>query len=102
MGIDVYWRDEMGKDLGSLEDSEMYLSGFIASSSWPGTVCLRFIDAAGDAVLNQLQIPVFIQELKSAIDTARGPFPREYLLEVLALAKRAEGQTHTYLWFIGD
>jgi hypothetical protein len=81
----------------------MYLSRFIASSAWPDTACLRFIDAAGDAVLNQLQIPVFIEELESAIASAQArPIPREHLHEVLALAKRAEGQTHTYLWFIGD
>ena len=102
MGINVYWRDEAGKDLGGLEDPQMYLSRFIASSTWPGTACLRFIDAAGDAVLNQLQIPVFIEELENAITSALGPVAYGHLREVLALAKRADGQTHTYLWFIGD
>lgn len=80
----------------------MYLSRFIASSTWPGTACLRFIDAAGDAVLNQLQIPVFIQELESAIAAARGALARGHLHDVLSLAKLAEGRTHTYLWLIGD
>jgi hypothetical protein len=83
----------------------MYLSRFIASSTWPDTACLRFIDAVGDAVANQLQIPVFIEELESAIASAQArpiPIPREHLHAVLALAKRAEGQTHTYLWFVGD
>jgi hypothetical protein len=102
VGINVHWRDEAGKDLGCLEDPQMYLSRFIASSAWPGTACLRFIDGAGDAVLNQRQIPVFIHELESAIASARNPLPRGHLHEVLSLAKQAEGQTHTYLWFIGD
>jgi hypothetical protein len=102
VGIDLYWRDEAGKDLGSVGDPQMLFSRFIASSDWPGTACLRFLDAAGDAVLNQLQIPVFIHELQSAMVNAKRPLPREHLNEVLSLANRAKGQTHTYLWFIGD
>jgi hypothetical protein len=76
LGIDVYWRDERGNDLGSVGDPQMLFSRFIISSDWLSTACLRFIDAAGDTVLNQLQIPVFIQELQSAMasaDSARTP-----------------------------
>ena len=90
MGIDIYWRNENGKDLGVVGDPQMQLSRFIISSDWPGTVCLRFIDAAGDAVLNQLQIPVFIRELETAMASAGGPIPRDHLNEVLSLAKRAK------------
>ncbi len=69
MGIDVYWRDDGGKDLGLVSDSQMLFSRFIASSPWSGTACLRFIDAAGDAILNQLQVPGRTQWLLRGIQS---------------------------------
>ena len=79
----------------------MLLSRFVGSSDWPETACLRFIDRYGDAVLNQYQIPVFIQELESCMASA-SEATRDHLNAVLSLARRANGRTHTYLWFVGD
>lgn len=102
MGINVYWRDETKTSLAVVLDPQMLLSRYISSSVWPDTSCLRFIDPYGDAIFNRLQIPVLIHELEVRKSAVENSATRAHLDEVLSLLKPAEGEVHTYMWFIGD
>jgi len=102
MGIDVLWKSENGTILGEVGDPNMLFSRFVnIARSVPQSVCLRFLDPAGDACFNQSQIPFFAQELRQATERVGEPKLRAHLEAVLALAEKANG-VHTYLWCIGD
>ena len=103
MGINVVWKDEHGEVLGEVNDPRMLLSRFATRNVSPasGSLCLRFLDPAGDACFNQRQLPFLVQELQTARDGVADPQLVAHLDKVLALVERAN-QVHTYLWFIGD
>ena len=65
MGIDVYWRNERGEILAAVEDSDALAQMSSLLFRQTGSSCLRFIDPAGDACFNQLQIPVLASESPS-------------------------------------
>jgi hypothetical protein len=67
-----------------------------------GTCCLRFVDPYGDAVFNQAQIPVLLDELRALRGGLRDPGLRSVLDEVLAVVQRAQDRVHTYVRFVGD
>ncbi len=66
-----------------------------------GSICLRFLDPAGDACFNQQQLPFLAQELRIARDGVSDPELVAHLSKVLALVERANA-VHTYVWFVGD
>ena len=101
MGIDVYWKDEVGETLGSVEDSGVLsqLSGLFDRQS--NSTCLRFIDPAGDACFNQLQIPVLLSEIRDLLPVVSNPRANAHLQEIASLLEGAV-RSHTYMWFIGD
>ena len=101
MGVDLYWRDERGTDLGQVLDPQMLFSSYVQSSVWSETSCLRFIDPYGNTVFNPSQIPVLVRELESGVAAADSGIQQQ-ISKVLHLLKKAKGQTHTYAWFIGD
>ena len=102
MGIEAIWKDERGTVLGEVGDHQFLLSRFTnMASSVQNSVCLRFLDPAGDACFNQLQIPILVQELRNAMQSIGDPKLLAHLEKVLNLAERAN-VVHTYLWFIGD
>ena len=100
VGVDLRWRDE--SELEAIEDPKMLLSSHVQSREWRDTSCLRFIDPWGDAVFNQLQIPVLIQELESSLAEARDVNVREHVDRVIGVLRHAINKTHTYAWFVGD
>ena len=93
----------MGEVLGEVGDPDLPLGDLVSSSTSPvsRSVCLGYIDPAGDTVFNQLQIPDLIQELRIARDGIANQRISEHLDIVIALAERAS-VVHTYLWFHGD
>ncbi|UNP29298.1 hypothetical protein [Lysobacter gummosus] len=101
MGIDVFWKDEQGKVLGVVEDngalSKLSRVFYRQSSS----VCLRYIDPAGDACFNQQQLSVLLMELRLLLPEITDARPREHLQAIMRLLEGAE-MVHTYIWFIGD
>jgi hypothetical protein len=103
MGINVVWKDERGESLGEVDDPRFLLSRFAARKASPvsGSLCLRFLDPAGDACFNQRQLPFLVQELRTARDGVTDPALVAHLDEVLRLVERAN-ELHTYVWFVGD
>jgi hypothetical protein len=102
VGVDLRWQDEEGAELAAGEDPQMLLSRHVRSSEWSDTSCLRFIDPYGDAVFNQRQIPVLVQELEASLKLAKDVSVREHVDRVLEVLRQAIGEVHTYAWLIGD
>jgi hypothetical protein len=65
-------------------------------------VCLRFVDAFGDAVFNQAQIPVLLAELRSSFSEQTDREVKDHLVKVIGLVERATDRTDTYIKFTGD
>jgi len=102
LGIDTVAKNESGDELEKVGDPENILSRFVTAAEYPdATVCLRFIDAYGDACFNQLQIPFLVRELENAVAKATTPKVKQHLREVADLVKRVQ-MPHTYVWFVGD
>lgn len=101
MGINVVWKSWSGEELARLDDPEMVLSDLGDALDVSKTKCLRFIDPFGDAIFNQAQRPVLVQELAWAASRVRDPQLRSFLQAVRDLAERAR-DVHTYIWFEGD
>jgi len=101
MGINVIWKDEQGKVLGAVEDDGALrdLSNTLYGQS--SSVCLRFIDPAGDACFNQLQLPVLLSELRGLLASVTTPRAHSHVQSIIALLEGAT-QSHTYIWFVGD
>jgi hypothetical protein len=101
MGIDVYWKDESGKVLGAVEDGGVLsgLSDVLYRQS--ASACLRFIDPAGDACFNQLQLPVLVTEMRGLLPAVSGTRAHAHLQTIVGLLESAV-RPHTYIWFVGD
>ena len=101
MGIDVYWKSESGEILDSVIDSGALeqMSALLARQTQ--STCLKFIDPAGDACFNQLQLPDLETELRYILGSVEIPRWRTHLQAILALVDGAH-RTHTYVWFAGD
>jgi len=63
---------------------------------------LRFIDPYGDTIFNQQQMPVLIREFQASLVAVSDVMIQQQVADVIRLLKKAEGQIHTYAWFIGD
>jgi hypothetical protein len=103
-GIEVAWVDERGNTIEVLGDLNSVIAA-LAMSRWPklvATACLRFVDPWGDAVFNQTQIPVLLDELRIELAGVLDGKHEEHLLKLVLLVEKAQNQTHTYIKFIGD
>ncbi|UNK50648.1 hypothetical protein MNR01_06485 [Lysobacter sp. S4-A87] len=101
MGIDVYWKDERGEVLGTVEDNGVLSDLSHQFYRQSGSTCLRFIDPAGDACFNQLQRPLLVTEMREllpAVSNARAHTHLQAIVDLLEGAVRS----HTYIWFVGD
>ena len=101
MGIDVYLKDEGGKVLSSVPDPGMLLSRFAQSQAAREAPLLRFLDPAGDLVLNRAQSTALLGELAGIIPRHDGAL-RSMLEKIRELAEQSERGVHLYLWFVGD
>ena len=68
----------------------------------PGTCCLRFIDPYGDAVFNQAQLPVLIDELRALRRSFQNDDHAAAIDELCTFIEAALDQVHTYVRFLGD
>jgi hypothetical protein len=101
MGIDVYLKNQQGKVVGSVLDPSMELSRFAQTQAAREAPLLRFLDPAGDLVLNRAQASALLNELAGIIPKQNGAL-RATLEKVRELAEQSERAVHLYLWFIGD
>jgi hypothetical protein len=101
MGIDVRWKSESGELLGFVEDNgaSTALWGLFYRQS--SSACVRFIDPAGDACFNQLQLPVLLAEIRQLLPAVAAARDQAYVRAVAGLVERAV-RPHTYVWFVGD
>jgi hypothetical protein len=102
VGINVRTETEDGEKLSELEDPRGLTKALLPASSDSTSSCLRFVDRFGDAVFNQLQIPVLISELRRQAERIKDPGTRDHAEALLRLVESAEGEVHTYVRFIGD
>jgi hypothetical protein len=102
MGIEARVESEDGEVDAELLDPSNLTTRLTAPFNGSDSPCLRFIDPYGDTTFNQLQLPVLIRELERAIEIAAEPSVRSHGQALLALARRASAEVHTYLKFYGD
>ena len=102
MGIDLQWISERGEVRESVLDERNLVAEIVAASKEEESVCLRFIDPYGDTIFNQLQIPVFLKEVRAVAAKSLSREAMEHRGKITELATKAEGQVHTYLKFYGD
>lgn len=63
---------------------------------------IAIIDLYGNTVFNQLQIPILIEEFGILLNEAKDPNRKDYFQSAFDMLKKAKGETHTYIMFIGD
>ncbi len=103
MGIDATLVTEAGETLQEVFDPDDLFQQLLPHNDEPTvSACLRFIDPYGDTTFNQLQIPVLINELESAVRSTRSAESKKQGEKVLELAKKATSEPHYYVKFIGD
>jgi hypothetical protein len=95
MSIGLRWEDEDGNELASVVS-------LIPPSIGPDYPCLRYVDHYGDTTFNQLQIPQLADDLSQVLLRCEDDATREHVETMLALVRKAVGQTHTYIKFYGD
>jgi hypothetical protein len=102
MGVDVQIEDEDGNMIEHMGDIKGQFSNFIPSLIESNSFCLRFIDLYGNTIFNQMQIPILIEEISEALEHVENKDNYEFINEILLFIRKAKGQVHTYVRFIGD
>jgi hypothetical protein len=101
-GLDIFWEDEHGQILEK-SPAQFNVWDYIEDPSDVGSsCCLRFIDEYGDTTFNQSQMSVLICELEDLLPKSKSEKAMQSLQALVEFARRAEGQIHTYIKFIGD
>ena len=73
----------------------------IIENALPNSTCLRFIDPYGDTVMNQLQLPVLMEELVEVYNRVTELDLRQHIANLLGFLKASEA-IHVYVRFTGD
>ena len=63
---------------------------------------LQYVDPYGHTVINELQMPAVIRDLRRLRARARSDQEKDALDEVEKLAALNMSHHHLYLWFYGD
>jgi hypothetical protein len=90
MVINAYWKDECGEILATVEDSDVLAQMSSILPRQTGGTCVRFIDPAGDACFNQLQIPVLASEIRSLLPSIGNHRWQSHLQAVLSQIEGAQ------------
>ena|SRR2546422_327621 len=65
------------------------------------SICLRFIDPYGDTIINQLQLPILLAELRELRDISPETDLREHIEKAIRFIE-ASKEPHVYIRFVGD
>jgi hypothetical protein len=101
MGIEVQLRREGGEVIEAVGDPQMVLS-HAAQGAFSGTHLLRYLVPWGDAVFNQAQASDLANDIRLVKNGNAGTPLFQLLSEIEPLVEKLSGETHLYLWFIGD
>ena len=99
MPIDIEWQNERGMTLARYEGPALTFT--LVSRADVSSTCLRFIDPYGNAVFNQHQLPVLIEEFES-LGSRTSDGQRDVIAAIVPFLKAACYRLHTYVKFIGD
>ncbi len=102
MGINVRTETERGEKLSEWEDPRDRTKALLPAFSDSSSYCLRFVDRFGDAVFNQLQIPMLVSEIRRQLKRIEDPSTRNHGEAILRLVESVEGKVHIYVRFLGD
>ena len=100
MPITVQVQDAHGAPIGAAWSHP--LATRLLVGEHPGTCCLRFIGARGDAIFNQSQLPVLLAELRAFGAQVRQSELAPVLRDLVAFVLAAAGQAQAYVRFMGD
>jgi hypothetical protein len=102
MGLDARIENEEGVCLQELPDPKELVAVLLPQYDDNSSICLRFIDLYGDTTFNELQMPILINELTTAIDKTSNNEAKEHGNKLLDMAKKVSEEVHLYLKFYGD
>ena len=103
MGINVHVESERGDIISAVYDDRNDLSRAVVGGYFSQMgVCLKYLDPYGDTVFNQLQLAALLEETEAAWRAAQSLALKDLLLDILNLIRAGQGQTHTYIRFVGD
>lgn len=92
--------DERGHREGPAWDHPR--SGELLAQATAGTCCLRFLDPYGDTIFNQQQLPILLSELDAYCAALPDGELAAIGAELALFLRRAVGQLHTCVRFVGD
>ena len=103
MGVDLHWEEERGEIIESILDDHWLVAAIVAAHpNINQTACLRFIDPYGDTMFNQLQIPVFLNELMEVPEFMLSADALEHREKIANLAAKAIDEIGSHLKFYGE
>jgi hypothetical protein len=102
MGINVRIETERGETIEEVLDPSFLTKRLLPPLDDARSYCLRFVDPAGDAVFNQQQLPILVDEVRRQLATVGEARSRDHGERVLKLIESALGRVHVYVRFLGD
>lgn len=101
VGYRVVWQDGHGVERATFEKPG-YDTRLAQPDVIQGTKCLQFVDPYGDTIFNQLQLPVFIEELEAVVERAGEANLAGSVGELVRFLRACQGHIHTYVKVVGD
>lgn len=102
MGIDARTQGEQGDLIEELLDPKSLVKKILPEYDSEKSVCLRFVDPYGETIFNQVQIPVLLAELETAVRSCQDTETRVHGEKLISLVASTVDEVHTYVRFIGD
>lgn len=102
MGIDVRVETESGEVQDEVLDDNNLTEQLLPDREDGTSPCLRFVDAFGDTLFNQIQIPLVVKELEKRLRGSAKPDVKAHCEAILKVVLAAAGEEHTYVRFSGE
>lgn len=102
MSLSIVWDSEDFEALGAIADTSNVLMRYLPDEHDASWHCLRFLDRWGQAIFNQIQLKWLLVDLKRLHDSIEPIEDKERVSGFIEFVRTAEGETHTFIRFIGD